>query len=243
MSASSPPIASPKVKLSLLLQTLKSEADTFMHVLEGQVRSLAYVHSILGKSCVLACEDNGQDHADQFFGCMDVSRDMVHTCTFTGAQDKNKLQFDDISNPSMKQTNQQSQGDIVPIQGRVYVTIRFDYWDRLWMMGYDGKIYQIEDPFPKDTKLQHAGKEYLMPEISDQPMVRFAGKMMRTDIDKYFMACKLSNSTIEIFQTCEPEDNLITVGNLLRAGEARLRRTVGKTDDLTEEIPTDLSGE
>jgi hypothetical protein len=211
MSASSPPIVSPKLKLSLLLQTLKSEADTFIQAIESQVRSVAYVHGILGKSCVLACEDNGHEQAEPFYGCMDVTRDVVHGCTFTGAQGLPKLQFDDISSPSMKQENQQIKPLFISQPSRVYVTIRFDYWDRLWMMGYDGKIYQIEQPFPKDQKVQHTEIEYLDPEISDQPMVKFAGKMLRTDIDKYFMACKLSNTTIEIFQTCEPEDNLVTV--------------------------------
>lgn len=209
MSAT-PPLPTPKMKLLLLLETLRAESEAFTEALEGQVRSLAYVHGILSKSSVISAEDPGNnEHAEHNFGCMDVSRDMCHTCTYTGAQAKTKLQFDDISSPnSTKQQLPQSELNTPP--GRVYVTLRFDYWGRLWMMAYDGRIYQIEDPFPQEQKKQHLEKEFLSP---DHHMVKFAGKMMRTDIDKYFMACKLSNTTVEIFQTCPPEDQVVVVSS------------------------------
>lgn len=188
--------------MCLLLETLKAETATFAELIEGQVRSLAYVHGVLSRSVGIVSE-----FPETNFGCMDVSREMKHSCTYSGATDK--LSFQDISDPKSTQHPDPYPG--YKSTGRVYVTMRFDYWGRLWMMGYDGKIYQIEDPFPQDPKKQRSDQEYLLPEQSDQPMVKFAGKMMRTDINKYFMACKLSNSTIEIFQTCPPEDELVMV--------------------------------
>lgn len=223
MSAT-PPLASPKMKLFLLLETLKVEAETFTQAIEGQVRSLAYVHGVLSKNSVISAEDTGNNElAEQNFGCMDVSRDMCHTCTYTGAQAKTKLQFDDISSPNTNK-QQMPQPEVNAPPGRVYVTLRFDFWGRLWMMAYDGRIYQIEDPFPPEQKKQHLEKEFLQPEPSEHTMVKFAGKMMRTDIDKYFMACKLSNNAIEIFQTCPPEDQIVVV-RVLFSRSRNLRET------------------
>lgn len=195
---------SPKQKMSLLLETLKAETATFAELIEGQVRSLAYVHGVLSRTVGITSDS---PEPQTSFGCMDVSREMKHSCTYSGGSDK--LCFQDISDPKSTQHPDPYPG--YKSNKRVYVTMRFDYWGRLWMMNYDGKIYQIEDPFPQDPQKQRTDQEYLLPEFPEQPMVKFAGKMMRTDINKYFMACKLSNSTIEIFQTCPPEDELVMV--------------------------------
>lgn len=188
------PVPSSRTKLQYLARMMRQETECFAKTLSAQIRTLAYVNGILSQSTTLVFEEQ-----PEFYSCLDFTKDSQFSAMFC----KKEVKFQDNRVADASYTNSEQKDKAYkpppsPERQRAYISVRFDALNNFWLMDVEGTVYHWETPLgplqgkkpPHETVIQRASA----------PMVPFLGKMLRTDLNKRNMACKISNAAIVLYQ-------------------------------------------
>lgn len=111
------------------MKLLKQETDVFASNLSIQLKTISYINGLFGKSSSLVFEE-----PDDCISCIDMSRDGNYTALFK------RKEF------AIKENNRQSDDSG---EGKfdsdlnIFVSLKFDYFSKLWTMDDKGSTFLL----------------------------------------------------------------------------------------------------